>query len=198
MSKSPWDKNQVNMRFNSNQEEMLENDRFQEHLEKEYAGFTDFVETKMREEFNNLPTLEDEVESLEQELERKREELKDKKQKLKKQNRQHILQEKRKELRSVQEDIKYLENNDVKSESEIREEKERHFRENTDFDVEMDETQELIDRAVQDALEDQPDLDQDLDELKQRATELQSEISELNGGPEDWFIQIEEAEVKAV
>ena len=60
------------------------------------------------------------------------------------------------------------------------------------------EAQSLIDRAVQDALEDQPNLDADLDSLKERAAQLQEEISELNGGPEDWFLSIEENEVKAV
>lgn len=191
---SPWEKEQVNMRFNKEQKRMLENDSFKKHLEKEYDGFTDFVESKMHQELSEVPDLEEKIDNLESELQEKMKRLESLKQKKQRQDRQQNLRSKEKKLRRVQDKIRFLQDNEVKSEEEIRENKRLKMKNRAGMDVSDPETQKLIDRAVEKELEKQPDMDADLGTLVEEARRLQSEIAELNGGREDWFLEIEELE----
>jgi len=172
-----------------------------DHLEDKYDGPSDFVQQKIQEE--QALSIEERIKRAEQE----EEEAQQKKERLKriKQEReqQDKLRDKRELLKEKQKKLREIADKDEKSRSEVRKEVVEEMREkaegspkinDVDEYLEKDSIQRKIDRRVDSRFSSS----EDKDELVEGINRLQKQVAELNGGEEDYFMDLETVdEVKA-
>ena len=171
-----------------------------EHLEENYEGPSDFVQKKIQEE--EVLDIDQRIERAKQKEERHRNERKKLEQIKSEREEASKLRDKRELLKEKQKQLRKISDKGIKSEEEIRQEQVQHFREKAmnsgkvdDVDEHMNKerVQNMIDRRVKKKASSNPDVD----ELVESVERLQSEVAELNGGREEYFMDIEAEEVTA-
>lgn len=172
-------------------EEMKERvKQIQDHLEDNYEGKGDFLQAKLEQE--QPLSLEDRIEK----ARKKREEFEEKEQRLKQikreRSQQDKLRDKRELLKEKQKQLRKIQESGLNSEAQLLKEQ-ALARVNRGYDIRDEEIQEYIRDSVDRALEKRPDLD----ELVEDVQRLQRQVAELNGGEEDYFMDLGDLEVKA-
>ena len=176
-------------------------DQILDHLKQNYDGPTHFVKEKLKEE--QALDIQERIRRKEQNLKQKEEELEKLKRIKSERDTQDKLRDKRELLKEKQKKLRKIARKETKSEEEVREEVLENMREKAESspkisDVEewinSSRTQERIRRQVESRIES----DFDVDELVETVERLQSQVAELNGGEEDYFMDLETVEeVKA-
>lgn len=175
-------------------------DQILDHLKQNYDGPTHFVKEKLKEE--QALDIDERIRRKEQNVNQEQEELEKLKRIRDERNTQDKLRDKRELLKEKQKKLRKIARKETKSEEEVREEVLEKMREKaesspkiSDVDewINSDRTQQKISRRVESRIES----DVDVDELVESVERLQSQVAELNGGEEDYFMDIEAAEVKA-
>jgi len=174
---------------------------FIDHLEQEYDGFTDFVECKLREERNEMPDLEKKIEEKEEKLDQLYEELQGLKEKKERQENRELLEEKRQRLRDLQKEFKRLQRDGLVSRDEAEEKVLSKARSRVMYQDLSDE--EIVSELGEENFENQVErhlVDKEqLSDLRKEISSLQDEIESLNGGREDFFIDLDDhEEVQAI
>jgi len=178
-----WEGSAIRISLNKDARDLIEEKR--NHLEENYEGPSHFFRQKLEEE--EVLSVDEKIKQIrtqKQELESKL----DKYQQIKNErSKQQLLNQKKQELKKLQDRLKQVRSNNLRSESEIRQE-ETEKRKERGYDVSDSKVQEAIERRVRKRLENQPDVE----ELRSRISQLQSEVAELNGGgEEDWFMDLQ-------
>jgi len=188
--KMGWEGSAIRISLNKDARDLIEEKR--NHLEENYEGPSHFFRQKLEEE--EVLSVDEKIKQIrtqKQELENKL----SKYQQIKNErSKQQLLNQKKQELKTLQESLKQVRMNELPTESDIRQE-ETEKRKERGYDVSDSKVQEAIERRVRKRLENQPDVK----ELRSRISQLQSEVAELNGGREDWFMDLsqQETEVEA-
>lgn len=187
---SPWNKDRIGIRFNQAMEDLLTDD-FVEYLEAEYNGPTEFLETALRREKNQKPSLEERIEELDNQLQEKKQKKQRLIQKRRQRQKQDELERKKRKLQDLQKEVERISREGLTSRTEAEEQVLSKYRTRSRFEgMSDDEIQEEIEfeRQVQNLMTDESRVQ----ELVQEIQRLQDEVAELNGGPEDWFIDPED------
>jgi len=165
-----------------------------DHLEDNYDGPSDFVQQKIQEE--QALSIEERIKRAEQE----EEEAQQKKERLKriKQEReqQDKLRDKRELLKEKQKKLRELADKEQKSRSEVREEVVEEMREKAEGSPKIDDVDEYLEKdSIQTKISRRVDREfsssQNKDELVECINRLQKQVAELNGGKEDYFMDLE-------
>lgn len=163
--------------------------QIQDHLEDNYEGKGDFLQAKLEQE--QPLSLEDRIEK----ARKKREEFEEKEQRLKQikreRSQQDKLRDKRELLKEKQKKLEEVQESGVKSEADLLR-REAFARVNRGYSIENHEIQEYIRNAVDSKLESRPDVN----ELVEDVQRLQRQVAELNGGEENYFMDLEAVEVE--
>jgi len=194
-SSGDWEGDSKHLYFNDKHKELIEEKK--EHLKTNYDGIGDFFLQALIEEQTLSPE-----EKLKQ-IEEKEEEIKNEKQRLKDKIRQRERDEKLDELedklRSKQDKLDSLLGGDFVN----REEAEQQALNSLKSDSRRDWTDDKSDEEIMDtrAFEKKVDklvcTEDEVEELKKEVDRLQRKVAELNGGREEWFLDLQESEVSA-
>jgi len=163
-------------------------DEIIDHLEENYDGPSDFATQALEDEDALSPQQKlERIQKDKKEIERKEKKLK---QVIEDRERQQKLRDKREALKKKQQRLRKI-SQGANSEEEIRKqmiekEKERKVAHLTEEEW-LEKRSDHIEKKVQNRLEE----DVDIDSLVQEVQELQEEVSELNGGEEDFFMELE-------
>ena len=188
-----WLSDRWGFRINQKMEEILEDEEFRHHLDKEYKGKADFLLKKLREERNQSKTLDQKIKEKQGQIEELMSELDELKQRQKKQQKMQNLQSYKQELREVQSRLRQIEEKDLPGREQIREEETRKRRQ-AGHDPEDECVQNAIESAVERRLKRQPD-ESEIEDLRERAAYLQTEIDELEPEEEhEFFMDVEPQE----
>lgn len=178
-----------------------------DHLKRNYEGPTDFLKQKLKEE--KVLDIEERIQKLESEIDDKKEDV-DKLRRIKNEREQQDkLRDKKELLKQKQEKLRKLSNRENKSEEEIREQVKSDVFELCQDKAEKDAVEktanelfesERYQRRIQQKVEKQLEDQGKVDELVEDVQRLQRQVKELNGGREDWFMDLgkeQNAEVQA-
>lgn len=181
-----FDGSRWNIYLNQNAQDRR--DKIIEYLRKNYDGPSDFVKQKLHEE--DALTLDQKIKKFEQEIAEKEEKLKKFKQVKKEREQQDRLRDKKELLRDKQNRLREISKNKSKSEDVIREEVKQKLLNDKPASISKDEylegKSEIIDARVNHRMSSSLNID----ELVEQVERLQEEIKELNGGSEDWFMEV--------
>jgi myosin heavy subunit len=176
------------------QEAQQRRDEILDHLQRNYDGPSDFVKQKLEEE--QALSIEEKIQKLQSEMQEKEEELKKFKQIKREREEQDRLRDKKELLKDKQKKLRKLSGRNGKTEQQIREEvKEEHLENKPDrFSDEeyLEKKSDRIERVVESRLSSSPDLD----ELVESVQRLQGQVEELNGGREDWFLDLDQEKLE--
>lgn len=175
-----------------------------DHLKRNYSGPSDFVKKQLKEE--EVLSLEQKIEKVESEIEEKKSDLQKFRQIKRQREQQDKLRDKKELLKEKQKKLRTIQRNDVKSEEEVLADaahqilarcEDKASKESVDEDrfelFGKDRYQRRVDRLVEKRSVNMSRVD-DLVESVQR---LQNQVADLNGGPEDWFLELDKVEVSA-
>jgi len=177
-------------------------DEILDHLKKNYDGPSDFVQQSLENERalsieERIMRLEQDRKEIEQDLQKLKQIKSEREQMDKLRDKKELLKEKQKKLREIS-------NEGVKSEEEVRQEVVEEIREKAQQSYKIDNVEEYMSKdrvqsRIQRRVESRLDSTVEVDELVQDIERLQSQIAELNGGREDWFMDLsqQETEVEA-
>jgi len=174
-----------------------------DHLKRKYDGPTDFVKQKLKEE--EVLSLEQKIDKVQSEIENKQKDL-DKFKQIKRQREQQdklrdkkeLLKQKQKQLKQVQrrgglteKDALANAAHQVWNKCSSKASKPR----NSDLTVVDLFTKDRYQRRVYHVKDKQLEGTEKIDELVEDVERLQNQVAELNGGPEDCFMELESMEV---
>jgi len=169
----------------------------QDHLEENYESRSDFLRKKLKNE--KALSIDERIERVKQEKREQEDKLERLKQIRREREQQDKLRDKRDLLKQKQEKLRKIQHQN-KSESKIRKQVKQKIlkdkRARFSEDEWLEKKSDKIDRLVESRLESLED--QDVDELVEDVQRLQEQVAELNGGEEDYFMDLEQTEVKAV
>jgi len=165
-------------------------DEIIEHLKRNYDGPSDFIKQKLIEE--ETLSIDEKIQKLEDDVEEKKEDLQKFKTIKREREQQDKLRDKKELLKQKQSKLEEIRDEGVDSFHEIMmyEIKQREKRGYDCSDPELART--VLNRAER-KFEKQPDVD----ELVEEVERLQRQVKELNGGREDWFLDLQSVEVSA-
>lgn len=193
---STWKNQRWGIRKNQQIDDLLD-EEFIDYLEREFDGPTDFFEKALRREKKQSKSLSQKIEEKEEKLEGLYEELQELKDKQEEQEQEKKLRRKKDELRELQKEYKRVKRSGLTSREDAEEKVLSGYRNRVGYqDLSDEEIKEEIDfdRLVEKKLVDS----EEISELAERISSLQSDIQELNGGERyDWWIMPEEEEVEA-
>jgi len=174
-----------------------------DHLKRKYDGPTDFVQQKLKEE--EVLSLEQKIEKIQSEIENKEKDLnkfkqikRQREQQDKLRDKKELLKQKQKELRNVQrrgglteEDALANAAHKVWSKCKDKAEKPK----NSEFSVIELFRKDRYQRRVYHYKDKQLEGTEKINELVEDVQRLQDQVAELNGGPEEYFMDLQKTEV---
>ena len=172
-----------------------------DHLEEKYDGPSDFVQQKIQEE--QALSIEERIQRKKQEKQEAESDLERLKRIKQEREQQDKLRDKRELLKEKQKKLREVADSGEKSRDEIREEVVEEMRKKAEGSPKIDDVEEYVDRDnVQRRIDRRVDSrfssSEDVDELVEDINRLQKQVAELNGGEEDYFMDLETVdEVKA-
>jgi len=191
--RSKWEGGGEKVYFNKEIIEVV--NRKKEHLIQNYDGPTDFFQSKLEQEETLSPE-----EKLEQ-IEEKEEEIKSEKQRLKEKIRERERDQKLSELedklRDKQDRLDSLLEGDFVSREEAEEKALNKLSDRSGAWSDMTESEIRDTRAFEKHVDELVCTEDDVEQLKKEVDRLQRNVAELNGGREDWFLELDSMEVTA-
>jgi len=166
-------------------------DEIIDHLEQNYDGPSDFVKQKLMEE--KPLDIDEQIKRARQDKNELEEKLSRLEQIKKEREQASQLRDKRELLKEKQKKLKEASQQGYMSEEKIREEVIQKCKDKVSSSGQLDSIDELsigVDERVRRRVEKQPVVD----ELVKEVQRLQDEIESLNGGREDFFIDLEDHE----
>jgi len=165
------------------------------HLEDNYEGPSDFVQQKIKEEQPN--SLAQRIKRAEQQKQDAEDKLDHLKEIRRERNQEERLEDLRDKLRSKQQELQEAEQSKVLSEAEALQlacDKELEHKMSN-----MPDTQYLEKKArrVKRRADKLMDSSADVQSLREEVSDLQNRVADLNGGREDWFLELQEGGVSA-
>jgi len=169
-------------------------DQILDHLQENYEGPSDFLKEKLREE--KALSIEERIERKKQKKEEAESDLERLKRIKREREQQDKLRDKRELLKEKQSKLRELADKDEKSRSEIREEVVEEMREKAEGSPKIDDVDEYlekdsIERKIDRRVDSRFSSSEDKDELVESINRLQKQVAELNGGEEDYFMDLE-------
>jgi len=173
----------------------------QDHLEANYNGKSDFVQQALQDE--QALSIEERIRRLEEEREETDKQIEQLKRIKQEREQQDKLRDKRELLKEKQKKLREIADKDEKSRSEVRKEVVEEMREKAEGSPKIDDVDEYLEKdSIQRKIDRRVDSrfssSEDKDELVEDINRLQKQVAELNGGEEDYFMDLETVdEVKA-
>jgi len=165
----------------------------QDHLDDNYDGKSDFVQNKLQEE--KPVSLEERIKKAKEKKQREEERLEKLKQVKKEREDQQTLKDKKELLRKKQEQFDDLENFEPFSEQKIIHETARNIKKSVNNSGESLHESEIAQDQISKRIGKKLDQRTDPSQLVREIERLQEEVSDLNGGREDWFLDVQSVEV---
>lgn len=183
-----WEGSRAEIYFNQEIQELIRQKK--DHLVTNYEGPTDFFQTQLQQEDVLSPEEKlQQIQDKKQEVMREEERLQ---QIIKEREKDQKLDELEDELRDKQDELRSVRESGVKSFSELMFE-ESEKRKARGHDVSDPRVAWRLKSRVERMIESRPDVE----ELEKEVDRLQRRVAELNGGREDWFIELDKMEVSA-
>lgn len=167
-----------------------------DHLKRKYDGPSDFIKQKLKEE--EVLSIEEKIQKFESEINEKKEDLEKLKQIKREREQQDKLRDKKELLKEKQKKLRKVQRESGLSREEIEQNLREEWEENRvpshiDVDEYIQNNKEMFERRVENRLE----KTEDVDELVEDVQRLQEQVADLNGGREEWFMNLESVEVNA-
>lgn len=162
------------------------------HLQEKYDGISDFVEKKMQEE--QALDIDERIRRKKQEKREAKEDLKQLKQVKKDRNQRKELDEKEPVLKEKQEKLREVVSEDGMSREEAEKKVFAQLEDRAAFQ-DMGEEEIKQTNSFKSKVEELVS-SHDVDQLVEEIIQLQERVQELNGGPEDYFMDLDQSDVE--
>jgi hypothetical protein len=175
----------------------------QDHLEENYESRSDFLRDKLKQE--KAMDIDERISRAEQEMKQYQDKLERLKQIKREREQQDKLRDKRDLLKQKQQKLQEYSGKTQMSKEDIRNQVEQELREKFDEadrvdDVEEKMQEEYTQRKINARVESRHEESVNVDQLIEDVQRLQRQVADLNGGEEDYFMDLEndKEEVKAI